>query len=186
MVKWFDKSGNVKRRGGILPGRLRNASRRGVTLVELMISMLILAIVCILWLQIIGIQSARKEARRREAVERLAGMMDAFMYCNKSKTSFSEKEYSIAAGTNTLEFPVSSNKNYVYPIYEELDKNGSRVSPIGYRLYVVEKGNLDEAVSFGDSWGKCKWLVGELYDCHGCSTDEAGKPFFVLPVCLGL
>ena len=137
MIDWFSRKfkNEVTRRRvtqsvcddqigkGKISDRTCIASRRGVTLVELMISMLILSIVCISWLQIIGIQSARKEARRREAVERLAGMMDAFMYCNKSKTSFSEKEYSIAAGTNTLEFPVSSNKNYVYPIYEELDKN---------------------------------------------------------------
>lgn len=186
MLKWFDRLGNVKRRGGILPGRLRNASRRGVTLVELMISMLILAIVCISWLQIIGIQSARKEARRREAVERLAGMMDAFMYCNKSTASFSEKAYSVDVEEDQLSFKEEGNKTLVHPIYEELDKNGSRVSPVGYRLYVVKKNNLNNAVSFGDSWGSCKWLVGELYDCHGCSTDEAGKPFFVLPVCLGL
>jgi prepilin-type N-terminal cleavage/methylation domain-containing protein len=80
MGKWFHKCGNIKHRGENLPGGFTFSSRRGVTLVELMIAMLILTIVCISWLKIIGIQSARKEARRREAVERLAGMMDAFMY----------------------------------------------------------------------------------------------------------
>ncbi len=53
--------------------------RRGVTLVELMISMLILVIVCLSWFEILSIQSAKREALRREGVERLAGMMEAFL-----------------------------------------------------------------------------------------------------------
>lgn len=195
MLKWFDKSGNVKRRGGILPGRLRNASRRGVTLVELMISMLILAIVCISWLQIIGIQSARKEARRREAVERLAGMMDAFMYMGRSgkiggKSIVANRSYVMCATNYQFYFERSGNENRVEPLFDEIDKGGVGVSSIGYRLFVTTTSKLDESNKFGDNWKpnnySIKWLVGELYDHSDCMESEAGRPFFSLPVCLGL
>lgn len=75
----FQREIEIERRGENLPGRLRVAARRGVTLVELMIAMLILAIVCLSWFEILSIQSAKREALRREGVERLAGMMEAFL-----------------------------------------------------------------------------------------------------------
>lgn len=78
-MKRLRKGEGTKRRGENLPGRLRVAARRGVTLVELMIAMLILAIVCLSWFEILSIQSAKREALRREGVERLAGMMEAFL-----------------------------------------------------------------------------------------------------------
>lgn len=171
---------NVKRRGGCLPGRLRIAVRRGVTLVELMISMLILAIVCISWLQIIGIQSARKEARRREAVERLAGMMDAFMYERRASSSIATGSYSVEVNTSALAISIAkdADTDVVHSVF------GSDVSPIGYQLCVVAKTGLERHEEFGGNWNG-KWLVGKLYDRNG-SLGEAGKPFFTLPVCLGL
>ncbi len=75
----FHARSDAGRRGESLPVRLRFASRRGVTLVELLIAMLILAIVCMSWFEILSIQSAKREALRREGVERLAGMMEAFL-----------------------------------------------------------------------------------------------------------
>ena len=183
MVKWFDKSGNVKRRGETLPGRLRTASRRGVTLVELMIAMLILTIVCLSWLQILGIQSARKEARRREAVERLAGMMDAFMY-NQKSISPGVYQLKLDSSDGVL-FEKANQTDDVFPMFD-----GS-VSPIGYRLRVVKKNDLFLSDKF-ENWNttgrdfKGYWLVGYLYNSSGCSESEAGRPFFTLPVCLGL
>jgi len=176
--------------------------RHGVTLVELMISMLILAIVCISWLQIIGIQSARKEARRREAVERLAGMMDAFLYCNQNvkpnRLTIGGYKLAIDDEIGGKRISLTSYKgaaaNEVYPIFE------SGESPIGYRLSVVEKANLrdeglpvelfkgwDLPLSISDKGSTVvpRWLVGKLYDHSNCSTSEAGRPFFTLPVCLG-
>lgn len=176
---------SAKRRGGILPGRLRIAARRGVTLVELMISMLILTIVCIAWLQIIGIQSARKEARRREAVERLAGMMDAFLYCKSAGGVDPGYGYKMDLSTGSFEKD-RSGKN-VYPVFSEGE------SPIGYQLLVVkDKDSLPDANKPGVDWGVRrsnwavrKWLVGKLYDRSG-TTDDAGRPFFSLPVCIGM
>ena len=167
-------------RGGRLPGRARLAARRGVTLVELLVSMLILTIVCLAWLEIIGIQSARKEARRREAVERLAGMMDAFMYTYRQTSLGFGTCYRMILdkGNGRLNFEGGVD-NEVYALFE------SDVSPIGYQIQVVKKSALPNADSFGSSWGaSCRWLVGRLYDRHGLLA-EAGRPFFVMPVCMG-
>ena len=113
--------------------------RRGVSLVELMISMLILAIVCIAWLEIIGIQSARKEARRREAVERLVGMMDAFMYCY-ANTPPSVADYYLS-GLKPLSFATDPAK----AVHAMFDGN---ISPIGYRLRVLEDKPSHDASLF--------------------------------------
>ena len=166
---------NGKRRGGCLPGRLRIAVRRGVTLVELMISMLILAIVCIAWLQIIGIQSARKEARRREAVERLSGMMDAFMYCKKASTSFSVGGWRMNYDVGGRVDFASAATNEVFAIFD------GDVSPIGYQLCVEKLNQLPGSDNFAGNWRSGSWLVGRLFNRNG-KVDEVGRPFFVLPV----
>lgn len=195
MVKWFDKLRNVKRRGGFLPGRFRFSSRSGVTLVELMISMLILAIVCISWLQIIGIQSARKEARRREAVERLAGMMDAFMYDKLSTENNNDKDikvgafYTVGMETNKLSVKrIGKTEEIIKPVF------GNNESSIGYSLQIA--GNPPDVTLF-ENWqasyflkGKSYdytvlWLIGKLYD-HCGDPKTGGEPFFTIPVCLTL
>ena len=177
----FHSENDAKRRGENLPGRLSISAHGGVTLVELMISMLILAIVCISWLEIIGIQSARKEARRREAVERLAGKMDAFMYMKRKGDSSRTGKVNTGcyriADDGTL--PQSINANLVPPIFED------DVSPIGYQLSVVSNLDWFDRVKFGNNWSSCRWLVGRLYNRNG-NLDDVGKPFFTLPVCLGL
>ena len=172
-----------KRRGDNLPARLRFVARRGVTLIELLIAMLVLAIACVAWLRIIGIQSARKEARRREAVERLAGMMDAFMYVKK--TNVQEGNWRQTSLT-----PLTFDKTT--KISEPIED----LPPLGYRLCVVKNLKYLSAVdnealfegyagSFAGDWQTKKWLVGLLYNRDGATEKDAGKPFFVLPVCLG-
>lgn len=177
---------DAKRRGNRLPGRLRISARRGVTLVELMIAMLVLAIVCIAWLEIIGIQSARREARRREAVERLSGMMDAFLYYTRSGgISPGDYRMTMDTGGSRIDFSQTEGGALVYPVFED------GVSPIGYRLSIVFKDDLkDQPQSFYSDW-KCGgyrppnyWLVGRLYDSHG-DILPVEKPFFTLPVCIG-
>ena len=141
-----------------------------------MISMLILAIVCIAWLQIICIQSARKEARRREAVERLAGMMDAFLYIKQSG-SVSVAGYYMTTNVAVISFEKDANGNMAHAMFDD------DVSPIGYQMSVVAEQNLPEAGRF-INWNGKKWLVGRLYDKNGLLTDD-DRPFFTLPVCLG-
>lgn len=150
-----------------------------MTLVELMISMLILALVCIAWLEIIGVQSARKEARRREAVERLSGIMDAFMY-ERRTSSPSPGSYAFTLDGNSLAFKKDANTNVVHSVFD------SNVSSIGYQLCVAYTAALPERQKFAnweDDLYKCRWLVGRLYDRIGTLAD-AGQPFFTLPVCL--
>ena len=167
---------NAKLRGKFPSGRLRFPARPGVTLVELLISMLILAIVCVAWLKIIGIQSARKEARRREAVERLSGMMDAFMHEYRNvNPGLGSYRMEMRRSINALSF-VPGDQDVVYSVFEE------DVSPIGYRLRVVEKKDLPDASGFRQ-WPANSWLVGSLYDRSGTLVD-AGQAFFTLPVCL--
>lgn len=172
-----------KRRGDNLPVRLRFAARRGLTLIELLIAMMVLAITCVSWLKIIGIQSARKEARRREAVERLAGMMDAFMYVKKT-------------GTQEGSWRQVSLDPLVFDKTAKISEPIEDLSPIGYRICVVKNLKYlsaadNEALfeghagSFAGDWQTKKWLVGMLYNNDGATEKEAGKPFFVLPVCLG-
>lgn len=149
-----------------------------MTLVELMISMLILTIVCTAWLEIIGIQSAKKEARRREAVERLSGMMDAFLYLKGgSEQPVGCGSYYVISSFNNLEIKVG-DASVAYPMFAD------GASPIGYRLSVVQKGNLPDADGF-EGWSEnSRWLVGQLYSQNG-TTNDVGNPFFTLPVCLG-
>lgn len=170
--------GTAKRRGDSLPARLCFVVRRGVTLVELMISMLILAIVCTAWLEIIGIQSAKKEARRREAVERLAGMMDAFAYL--TKVSKPPVGYGCYYMTNSFDrlFINGGDASLVYPMFSD------GASPIGYQLRVVKKTDLPDANRFEQWVDNSRWLVGRLYSQNGL-TNDVGAAFFTLPVCLG-
>lgn len=154
--------------------------------------MLILAIVCVAWLEIIGIQSAKKEARRREAVERLSGMMDAFMYTYQSD-SLASDDYVISNDLEncTCVFIRDRRKKTPPYIVHKMFENDD--SPIGYQLRVVPKddeneGNgvaLPDGDLFGSSWNPDhRWLVGRLFDYNG-SEDAARKPFFTLSVCLG-
>ena len=172
------------RRGDSLPGRLRLSARRGVTLVELLISMLILAIVCIAWLQIIGIQSARKEARRREAVERLVGMMDAFLYVNRRGGVDSGSYRMLMANDGErVSFVQDDGTNAVHRVFD------GDVSPIGYQLRLVNMVDVPHGELFS-GWtpygrgASCRWLVGSLYERSG-EVDDAGSRFFCLPVCMG-
>ena len=139
----------------------RTILRRGVTIIELLVAMLILALVCVAWLEIIGIQSARKEARRREAVERLAGMMDAFMYVYSAVApDLSEGDYRLKKNKSMVYF---QSTGQVEPMFDE------DVSPIGYRLSVVKMNlsanrlnNLPEYSLF-KGWKQKLWLIGRLY-----------------------
>lgn len=55
----------------------RGGGRSGVSLVEVMVSVLLLFIIFCGWFRMNNIQAVRKESYRYEAVERAAGMLDA-------------------------------------------------------------------------------------------------------------
>ncbi len=176
--EWSHVMRNARRRGNPLPGGPRIGFRRGVTLVELMISMLILAIVCMAWLEIIGIQSARRESRRREAVERLSGMMDAFLYRYRSGAPSAGGYHMVMnMDIGSLSFEADGGTNVVHSVFD------SGVSPVGYRLCVVKAKDLPNSAGYVN-WDDRKWLVGYLYDTNGALSD-VGRPFCVLPVYIG-
>lgn len=137
--------------------------------------MLILALVCVAWLEIIGIQSARKEARRREAVERLAGMMDAFMYVHKDNEGWELIGcYAMDPDDDDLFKPVGQSESQAF---------NPDLAPIGYRLRVVENPAWPRQSMIVD-WSPHSWLIGQLYDKTG-RVDDKDKPFFTLQACLG-
>ena len=155
------------------------ANRRGMTLVELLVSMLILTLVCLAWLEIIGVQSARRESRRREAVERLPGMMDALLYEYRNASSDPGTSYKMVMNESarSLKFELDTTTNVVHALFD------ASISSIGYQLCIVNKKDVPQAHLFGDNWGSGCWLVGRLYERSGAVAD-AGKPFFTLPVCM--
>ena len=176
---------NAKRRGGFPSGRLRFSARPGVTLVELLVAMLILTIVCISWLQIIGIQSAKREARRREAVERLSGIMDAFLYCYKHGGVSPGSYCFVLNPGDSLTFKRDTDSSVVHPMFED------SVSPVGYQLRVVQNRSNELDARLFDGWKPVGrnimgyWLIGSLYDGNG-AVGDLGRPYFTLPVYSGL
>lgn len=168
--------------------RLCHSAHRGATLVELAISVMILVIVTIAWLKIIGIQSARKEARRREAVEWLAGTMDAFMYYYMKDGAMLDN-YQVRTNSSTISFIKQDSRDVVEHVFDP------DVSPIGYQLCVVKKEDLRNADLF-TGWKDIRkprdedegtthyWFVGRLFEKNG-SLAKVGEPFFTLPIYLG-
>lgn len=141
--------------------------------------MLILTLVCTAWLEIIGIQSAKKEARRREAVECLAGMMDAFADMCKAKSILDIEdgayEMDLDTSLRKLQFK-KSGVNQTHLVF------GNEESPISYRLRVLYPND-----SLGNNWGvDSTWLVGQLYDHLGNVNDMVDRPFCTLSICLGI
>ena len=169
-----------------------------------MIGFLIMTIICISWFTIAQIQSAKKEALRREAVERLSGMMDAFT------------EYSIwSDAINNANDPVGCSWwfdeeriqfkergfNLVSKMFESepvWDSDRRRwkleaISPIGYRLYITSLGDYIAESRFHRRDDYLNWsdtdyvLVGELYDRNGDIREvDFPSPFCSFKIFLGI
>lgn len=174
----------AKRRGGDLPARLRFSCRGGHTLVELLIGFLILTFVCMSWFEIMGAQNWTKESARREAVEQLHGMMDAFVDIVGGEYT-TERTYVISFSGNAG--PVFAMKGLDYVSSLGLESSSS----IGYRLY-LEQAPVSAARDTGSRrnyWGGPRgdryWLCGELYDECGGAVDVCGRAFCKMKVFLG-
>lgn len=145
----------------------------------MLVAMSILAIVFVAWFEIIGVQSARREARRREAVERLAGMMDAFMECYRDKYKSSDiKDGFYAVNGDTMQV----SKLFTYDKSDQSVKQmfPGDISSIGYRLNVVKISTMEEKSYFQDWKGtSTRCLVGELFD-RSEDVAASGKPFLTL------
>ena len=149
-------------------------SSPGYSLVEFLVAMLILALVSLSWLTIAQVQSANRESYRREAVERLAGMMDVIsrygnlqdIYKDGTAWKFDEQQGMMSAdSTEVIRF---------------------RGSTIGYRLRIKKLSDVVElgfvsAESCCDSEdlsekmcldATAPVLVGELFEGEGMLDRE--------------
>ena len=140
----------------------------GYSLVEFLVAMLILALVSLSWLTIIQVQSANRESYRREAVERLAGMMDVISQrgldidVRQSAVVFRFKDGIMTESTDSDEVKT------VVPLFLPSE------SSIGYRLMAKKfsdvKALIPEAGSFMEK--RAPVLVGELFEQSGTLDDE--------------
>jgi hypothetical protein len=183
----FQREIEIERRGESLPGCSRFSAKSGVTLVELMISFLILTIVCLSWFEILSIQSAKREALRREGVERLAGMMETFAASinmeGKIESSNVEIGEYIFEATNVIRgvgyaFTKQTKENSIDELFDPVMDGGAYSSAAcpGYRLYVKKLKDIKEIMDYNilsqggmlKSLAKQqKVLVGELFKKAG-------------------
>lgn len=147
----------------------------GYSLVEFLVAMLILALVSLSWLTIAQVQSANRESYRREAVERLAGMMDAISqlglsYVPGTALQFKDGQPQKLSGVN--------GRMTVNPLF------GPTESSLGYRLRVKELeevGDLmslqrenDRELSVLEAYSPV--LVGEVFEQWGTLDREEYAP----------
>lgn len=170
-----------KRRGGLLPARLRFSAHRGVTLVELLVALLILFFVCASWPTIFQVLSTNRESYRREAVERLAGMMDVISQEGLKSRGYQRNTY-WHFGSDGRPIPATSPLQ-VFGIAESSFNQSE--SPLGYRLRIKQLKDVKygwigsesrETVSDDTEQGclrdSAPVLIGELFEQHGTLATE--------------
>lgn len=130
----------------------------GYSLVEFLIAMLILALVSLSWLTIAQVQSANRESYRREAVERLVGMMDVVSLKKTSSSDFKSNK-NIAWRFDDGQ-PNNADVKAVHPLF------GSDESSIGYRIRAMYAAKPNK------SW---QAITAEDEDLISLGTEETGK-----------
>ena len=144
----------------------------GYSLVEFLVAMLILALVSLSWLTIAQVQSANRESYRREAVERLAGMMDvASMHGVAAGTSWCFNADGLltscdsARTVNQLFDPAESTLGYRLRV--------KKVSDVQDDLIVQDTGGNAQELDFLLSYYKpAPVLIGELFEKSGTLDQE--------------
>ena len=142
----------------------------GYSLVEFLVAMLILALVSLSWLTIIQVQSANRESYRREAVERLAGMMDVISMYGLAGNGFKAGTAWAFEDGNLISL---ADGKAVKPIFDPVE------SSIGYRLRIKKASEVNDLISYGNiseknseesllpATGASPVLVGELFEQSG-------------------
>lgn len=143
----------------------------GYSLVEFLVAMLILALVSLSWLTIIQVQSANRESYRREAVERLAGMMDVI-----SQQGFNSQYASGTSWFFNKGKPNKTNSRIVNPVFEPTE------SSLGYRIRIKQSSEASDLVSYkniaeddseaGVLAKNSPVLIGELFEQSGTLGQE--------------
>ncbi len=148
----------------------RRGARSGVTLVELLVCTLLLAIVFCCWAAMNNIQGVRRESLRYAAVEKAAGILDLAAGMELKTQSQGPRFYELNESKGELE-----------------DQNGKEGDDavralwsgqtIGYRLWAENRGWGGGARY---AWTNGTWAVICLYDT--LSDADGQKPFAELRI----
>lgn len=161
----------------------RFLSRSGFSLVELLVTTLVLAIIFIGWLQICNFQAVRKEALRRLAVEKAAGYLDYM--AGSGATVNMGHFFRVDFQNDSYSHPHTGKNDNCWP-WPMFDAN----EPIGYTIDILKPAHIGFPGHTGD-WAEGpshNWAVLRLYDRHSCGMakiDELGeKPFKTMSILL--
>ena len=147
---------------------MKHRGDRGVTLIELMISLLIIAVIMMAWWRIAFATSPYREAQRRAAIEIAAGLLDVMPtdsapgYLQIAK-SVSEK-YEFKSGM--------SSDRYRFP-----SKWMSGASPVCYKLRVMADSEFGDQDGCWSKINQSYWGKIEIFD--GEDSVSFPKPFVV-------
>lgn len=148
-----------------------NRTRSGLSLVELMISILLLFIVFGCWSAMNNIQAVRKESFRYAAVEKVAGILDALDSTRVTPPKQNTKtERYVIRENGTLEKLPKERRKELLPVF------GNDV-PVFYQCRFVDSPIPN---SVGSKWGSCYWLAVDLYGGDGRSPSVDAEPFVTL------
>ncbi len=150
------------------------AQKTGASLIELMLGTLVAVIIFISWLRIANFQAVRKESLRRLAIEKAAGYLD--IMAREDRPPSASRCYEITWDPASLTYRVESKSagHDVQPLFDA-------GTPIGYVLRVSNR--ISDLPRHEGDWLTNKyWAVIDLYDRHGVSTNDVGRPFSTMSV----
>jgi prepilin-type N-terminal cleavage/methylation domain-containing protein len=152
-------------------------SRKGFTLVELMVAALLIVIIFVAWLRIANFQAIRKESLRRVAIEKAMGYLDYIAGDSQLVTAGTAGYCRVRDGAvYSKEWYPGLNDPYVEPLFRADES-------IGYLLTVATRV---QAGLEHENWpDNGYWAVIALYDKHGVHASEAGRVFFKLSSYMG-
>jgi len=154
---------------------IRWLRRSGFSLVELMVSTLVIVIIFVGWLKIANFQAIRKESLRRAAIETAAGYLDVMVELGGLPNKTYRIEWIEESSAFEQEPLNGQDRDQVQPMYGESD-------PIGYHIKVTP--SVAAGLAHDGAWieGGGRWAVIRLYDKHGVSTNDAGRAFSTMSV----
>ena len=151
------------------------SSRSGVSLVELMVSILLLMIAFLGWMRMNNIQAVRKESLRYAAVEKAAGLLDAMMSQEKVEGLTKSEKYNYQWTEGGL---VKIKPNVIAPLWR--DGEGATDDVPGYRIVLEDRSGASSSRS--TFWNRGVWARMELFD--SCRSGGNNPPFACLRVFL--
>lgn len=167
MYSFFHSSPRARRDAHMSkrPSRRADMNRRGFTLIEIMVSALLIVIIFSAWFKISNFQAIRKESLRREAVERAAGYLDVM-----TRGSYMPGYYRVDPVTAGV-LSVGSG--------DEIQALFDSAGPVGY---VLQVHNFHAGL--GSNWPPSSvWATVQLFNQHGISANTV-RPYYELSLCI--